>query len=366
MADTVSSLQAPDYTIHIGESSTGHLAAFLKNRKYSSIFILVDENTLQHCLPPLVTRVKKLAEAEVIELESGEKNKTVEVCTQVWRVLGELGADRRSLLVNLGGGVVTDMGGFIASAYKRGIDFVNIPTTLLAQIDASAGGKTGVDLDGLKNQVGFFADPQELYIWPGFLATLPKREIFSGFAEALKHGLIADGGYWKKLCRTEPEKEKDWTSIIARSVEIKLSIVRADPREAGLRKTLNFGHTVGHALETFYLEGSQTTLLHGEAVAAGMICEAFLSFKQCGLSEEELEEITQAVLRFFTLIHPDPVTDNRLIELMRHDKKNRSGEINCTLLEAIGKPVIDCKVNPRSIIESLNYYRSAVHRFSLS
>lgn len=366
MASPVSTLAASAYSIHIGDSSAGQLATFLKQHKFSSIFILADENSLQHCLPLLVSKVKKLTEAEIIELESGEENKTIEICMQVWRVLGELGADRNSLLINLGGGVITDMGGFIASAFKRGIAFVNIPTTLLAQIDASAGGKTGVDLEGLKNEIGLFADPKEVFIMPSFLRTLPERQLISGYAEALKHGLIADASYWEFLKTTDVSDESSWEELIRRSVQIKLDIVLADPKESGLRKRLNFGHTIGHALETFFLERAETTLLHGEAVAAGMICEAYLSVKKSGLSEEALEEITNVILNEFAAIDLDAVNDNRIVEIARHDKKNASGEINCTLLAAIGEAVINKKIAAEDIVSSLKYYRSAVHRFSIS
>lgn len=366
MASQVSTLAATTYSIHIGDAAPDQLALFLKQNKFSSIFILVDENTLQHCLPVLVTKVKKLTEAEVIELESGESNKTVEICMQVWRVLGELGADRNSLLINLGGGVITDIGGFIASTFKRGISFVNVPTTLLAQIDASAGGKTGVDLDGLKNEIGVFADPYALFIYPGFLRSLPKREMISGYAEALKHGLITDRSYWDLLKTLNVADSDSWEEIIIRSVQIKLEIVKADPKESGLRRKLNFGHTIGHAIETFFLEGSEKTLLHGEAVAAGMVCEAFLSTKNAGLTDAELDEISEILLGYYPAVELDPLHDHRLIELMRHDKKNSSGEINFTLLESIGKAVINKKSTAREIIESLNYYRTAVHRFSHS
>jgi 3-dehydroquinate synthase len=363
MVSPLSTIATPHYSIQIGNSALDQLNSFLKRNKFSKLFILVDENTLQHCLPHLIMCVKKLSEAEVIELESGEKNKTIDVCVNVWRVLGELGADRNSLLINLGGGVITDLGGFIASTYKRGIAFVNIPTTLLSQIDASAGGKTGVDLDGLKNEVGVFADPKELFIFSGFLRSLPRREMLSGFAEALKHGLIADASYWQKLKTVNLADDVSWDEIILRSVRIKSEIVESDPFESGRRKILNFGHTIGHALETFFLEGGETTLLHGEAVAAGMICESWLSNQLAGLHENELEEITQTLLQLYGSANVNNISDHRLIELMRHDKKNTNGVINFTLLDAIGKPAINKKAVAADIIEALNYYRYSANSF---
>ncbi|MDQ3108762.1 MAG: 3-dehydroquinate synthase [Bacteroidota bacterium] len=358
MASPLSTIASPNYSIQIGDAAPDQLNSFLKKNKFSKIFILVDENSLQHCLPQLVSRVKKLAEAEIIELESGEKNKTIEVCLNVWRVLGELGADRQSLLINLGGGVITDMGGFIAATFKRGIAFVNVPTTLLAQIDASVGGKTGVDLDGLKNEVGAFADPKELFVFPGFLRSLPRRQMLSGFAEALKHGLVAEKEYWDKLITVNVADDVSWDEIILRSIRIKSEIVDKDPFETGRRKVLNFGHTIGHALESFFLEGGEASLLHGEAVVVGMICESWMSNQLAGLKENELEEITQSLLQLYGTVEIDPMTDHRLIELMRHDKKNENGIIYFTLLDAIGKPVINKKAAATDIIDAINYYRT--------
>ncbi|MGL4597393.1 MAG: 3-dehydroquinate synthase, partial [Bacteroidia bacterium] len=323
--------------IYLGDDALTQLELWIKKEKMSSVFILVDENTLQHCLPRLIGRVKSLATAEIIELESGELNKTPDVVLQVWRVLSELGADRQSLIINLGGGVLTDLGGFVASTFKRGIRFLNIPTTLLAQIDASVGGKTGVDLDGLKNEIGTFTEPEAVFIYPDFLQTLSKREMLSGFAEAIKHGLIADPSYWKKIKITSIADNQAWPELIARSVEIKSDIVQDDPKEKGLRKSLNFGHTIGHALEAFFLERVSSSVLHGEAVAAGMICEAWLSNQQAKLSADELEDITQFIVQRYLPIAIDGDADHRLIELMRHDKKNEGGKIRFTLLDRIGQ-----------------------------
>ncbi|CAN5918443.1 3-dehydroquinate synthase [soil metagenome] len=358
MASLLSTIAAPNYSIQIGEAALDQLGAFLKKNKFSKIFILVDENSLQHCVPQLVSRVKKLAEAEIIELESGERNKTIDVCVNVWRVLGELGADRHSLLINVGGGVITDMGGFIAATFKRGIAFVNMPTTLLAQIDASVGGKTGVDLDGLKNEIGMFVDPKEIFVFPGFLRSLPRKQMLSGFAEALKHGLVADADYWQKLITVNIADDVSWDEIILRSIRIKSDIVQNDPFETGRRKILNFGHTIGHALESFFLERGEASLLHGEAVVAGMICESWMSNQLAGLKENELEEIKYTLLQLYGTVNVDSMDDHRLIELMRHDKKNESGSINFTLLDAIGKPIINKKAAATDIIEALNYYRN--------
>lgn len=351
------SITTGTYTIHIGENALKKLGAFLRKNNYSRHFILADENTAQHCLPRLIHQVPELAKSEIIELESGEEHKHIETCMQVWRVLGELHADRQSLLLNLGGGVITDIGGFIAATFKRGIDFVNLPTTLLAQIDASAGGKTGVDLDGLKNEVGVFADPRELFIYPPFLQTLPRRQIMSGYAEALKHGLIADAAYWDALKQIHPGDHASWERIIQRSVEIKTRITEADPKERGLRKTLNFGHTIGHAVESFFLENQQAALLHGEAVIVGMVCETWLSQQHCGLDAETTETICNFLLSRYPAIVLEPDSDHRLIELMRHDKKNVGNAIHFSLLKNIGEAVTDQVCTAEDVSAALDYYR---------
>ena len=344
--------------ITFGEKVFAKLTQFLKRNNFTSLFILVDENSLKNCMPELIARVPKLLEAEVIELESGERNKNIEVCTQVWKALGELGADRSSLFINLGGGVITDLGGFIASTFKRGITFVNIPTTLLAQVDASVGGKTGIDLGALKNEIGVFANPAELFIYTGFLKTLPKRELSSGLAEVLKHGLVADAEYWSQCIGMDLLDVDELEEIIHKSIQLKSAIVAMDPMESGERKKLNFGHTIGHAIEGLFLEREEQTMLHGEAIAIGMICESWISMKQTGLPEEQHEEITRNICRYFPLQSLSPVDDHRIVELMRHDKKNEKGEIRMVLLKTIGACYTGKSVSPALVISSLDYYRS--------
>ena len=245
----------------------------------------------------------------------------------------------------------------MASTFKRGIAFVNVPTTLLAQVDASIGGKTGVDLDGLKNEIGVFAEPRAICIYPPFLQTLGRREMMSGFAEALKHGLIADAKYWSELCRLNVADISSWDTIISRSVEIKNDIVNRDPAEGGIRKSLNFGHTVGHAVETFFLEQASVTLLHGEAIVVGMICEVYLSHRCAKLSAEKVDQITSILFDKYGTIRLEPVADHRLIELMKHEKKNTGEGINFTLLDDIGIAVVNKKCTTELILESLDFYR---------
>jgi len=355
----MTTITSTGYSVYIATGIAGEINRFFRRskNKYSGIFILVDENSLKCCYPQLVDGIDAFKEAELIEIESGEESKNIEVCAQIWSTLSEYGANRNSLFVNIGGGVIGDMGGFIASTFKRGIDFINIPTTLLAQVDASVGGKTGIDLDHLKNEIGVFSTPAAVFIDPSFLQTLDKRQLLSGFAEIIKHALIADPAYWKAVKKADLSKANDLEGLIERSVSIKNSVVEADPKEKNLRKILNFGHTIGHAIETFSLESDhKKTVLHGEAVAAGMVCEAYLSHKLNKLPRKELEEITQFILGLFKDTTLGQMDFHRLIELMKHDKKNGKGDINFSLLSSIGKCEINKKAKADQIIEALNYY----------
>lgn len=350
--DELLTIDAGQYEVLLGDGIFDHLAGLLSERNYSKLFLLVDENTEKHCMPELVSRVEALQDAEILEIESGEENKSIEVCVQLWNALSELGADRRALIVNLGGGVIGDMGGFVASTFKRGIHFINIPTTLLAQVDASVGGKLGIDLGSLKNEIGVFNYPQAVYVYPGFLRTLDVRQLRSGFSEMVKHSLIADAQYWKQLAAIDHTDPDELELLIPASIEIKNRIVLSDPHEKNERRALNFGHTIGHAFESLSL-GSESPLLHGEAVAAGMICEAFLSHKAAGLSEAWLNEITEYIFSLFGDVTLPPGSHDELIALMHHDKKNEHGRINFTLLQAIGKHSINCYCNASDIEEAL-------------
>jgi 3-dehydroquinate synthase len=344
------------YNIYLGNDASAALHSFFSETAYSSLFILADEHTKKSCLPKIKRYLPALRNARVIVIKSGEKNKTIQTCIKIWDELSKQNADRRSLLINLGGGVITDMGGFAASTFKRGIDFVNFPTTLLAQVDASIGGKTGVDFNQFKNQVGLFAFPKAVFVIPAFLKTLSKRELLSGFAEVIKHGLISDLHYWKKIKSTNPLHTKNWEKVILKSIEIKNSIVSADAYEEGIRKYLNFGHTIGHAVESSSLK-SKKPLLHGEAIATGMICEAYLSHKYCGLKTQELNEIIATITAAF---HPKPIPypADKLIERMYQDKKNNNSEINFSLLSAIGKAEINNFCNKSLIEESIIFFNS--------
>lgn len=322
---------------------------------YSQISVLTDENTSKYCLPEImeVLPVNTLQ----IQVHSGEEHKHLQTCTTIWEALTMEGFDRKSLLINLGGGVITDMGGFCAATYKRGITFINIPTTLLSQVDASVGGKLGVDFNGFKNHIGLFQEPEAVLIDPLFLDTLPEAELRSGYAEVVKHALIADSGHWKKLLETNWQ-EQDWQQIINHSVAIKHRITTEDPTEKGLRKVLNFGHTVGHAVESYFLEPEhgEKKLLHGEAVAIGMICETYLSQQKSGLTNAAVKEICQYISNIWPFISIHEKAFELIMDLALQDKKNEKGVINCTLLSQIGEAVINRAINRNEIEKSLNWY----------
>lgn len=323
---------------------------YIQNNAFSSITILVDENSEKYCLPLLDLPV----EYKLIRILSGEKNKTINTCMEIWEALTDQQADRNALLVNLGGGVIGDMGGFCAATYKRGISFVNIPTTLLAMVDASVGGKLGVDFNGYKNHVGLFREPDKVFIDSSFLKTLPKNQVMSGFAEVIKHGLIADSGHWKELMET-PIENMNWDSIISSSVKIKLSVVKSDFLESGMRKSLNFGHTIGHAIES-YLLNTEREILHGEAVAAGIILESYLSEKVMGLSEENNSKIRNFIVQLYSAIDIRKTDYEGIKSIMKQDKKNTGREIKYTLITKPGEAKWDCKVPEELVGEALDYY----------
>jgi len=332
---------------------SGDLNAFFKENSFSQIAVLVDENTRKKCLPLIENSLPKF---EVIQIQSGESNKTLTTCEIIWGSLSEKHFDRKSLLINLGGGVICDIGGFVASTYKRGIAFLNIPTSLLAQADASIGGKTGIDFQGFKNQIGTFNDALGIIIHTLFLKTLPDREIKAGFAEIIKHGLIADKNFFEKLGNIILS-DYSWDESIMNSIRIKHNIVSQDRFEAGIRKALNFGHTIGHAIESYFLN-THTPLLHGEAIAIGMVCEAFLSKEQAGLKEEELQHIVSVISRFFEkrMIPEEGV--ETLLELLGQDKKNENGEIRVTLIPEIGKALVNQVMSLEEAKRSISYFNA--------
>lgn len=344
------------------EDSLIQLNSFLAEKNYSKIFFLTDSNTHDFCLPLVLSELEKTSTYEIIEIPPGEESKAIEIVIQVWETLSELNATRNSLLVNLGGGVVTDMGGFIASTYKRGIDFIHIPTSLLAMIDASVGGKTGIDLNQIKNQIGTFAQPQMIFIYSEFLQTLPKRDLSSGFAEMLKHGLIQDKNHWNNLIQIKDLDVKNIEPLIRDSIHIKKEVVEKDPLEKGLRKILNFGHTIGHAVESLFMD-TENPLLHGEAIAIGMLVESILSFENELISKEELDEIFSNLIKIYgkTQINENSIDD--LIGLMKHDKKNQQDSISFSLIDGIGNCKYDILLSEIQISEGIILYNRKLDNF---
>lgn len=348
-------IQSDNYPVYF-ENSINELINFVRQGGYSKFFILTDEHTGVHCLPVITDKLNETDNYDLIEISAGEESKGIDFCIGVWKMLIDFDADRKSLMINLGGGVISDMGGFAASTYKRGIDFVHVPTTLLAQVDASVGGKTGIDIDSIKNIIGTFTSPKAVFIDFNFLKTLPKRQILSGMAEMLKHGLIVDAAYWGALKQSDLSNLSD--ELIYRSVQIKNKIVIEDPTEKRIRKALNFGHTIGHAVETHSLLHDKNYLTHGEAVAIGMICEAYLSHQKTGLPEIEFSEITKVISRLYPKYFIKESSFDALFVLMQKDKKNENGHINCTLLTHIGQCSIDNICTKLELYESLRYYIS--------
>jgi 3-dehydroquinate synthase len=329
---------------------------FLHGKAFSKIFILVDENTHEYCLPTLLGNMETDLNFEILEIEAGEEMKNIQTANQLWEILTEMQADRKALMINLGGGVITDMGGFVASTYKRGIPFINIPTTLLSMCDASIGGKTGIDLMHYKNMVGTFTFPEQIFVYPEFLQTLPFKELRSGFAEMLKHGLIANKQHWNHLIQIHKLDVEAVIPHIQTSMDIKQDVVEKDFHEKDIRKTLNFGHSIGHAIESLCLEQGNP-VLHGEAVAAGMISEAHLSYLEGILSKEDSEIIIENIMRYYPYLDISDFSNDDICALLLNDKKNVDSKINFSLLSGIGSCVYDHQSSQSHILQSLEFYR---------
>ena len=348
--------------IIISENLERDVAEAVGRCPHDRLFVLADTTTHRHCWP-LLAGLECLREAQLITISPTDGHKNLESLSHVWQALQEGGATRHSLLLNLGGGMVTDLGGFAASTFKRGIDFINIPTTLLAMVDASVGGKTGFNFDGLKNEIGVFNDAKFVILDTEFLRTLDAHNVRSGYAEMLKHGLISDNKHWADLLNfnlAQPDL-KHLQTLLAKSVGVKEKIVEKDPKEKGIRKALNFGHTFGHAFESYslraYEQNGKTPLLHGYAVAYGLICELYLSAIKTGFPTEKMHQ-TVRFIRDYYGNYPITCDDyDKLIDLMRHDKKNNSGVINFTLLSDVGQININQTASDDEIKECLDFYR---------
>ncbi len=342
----------PSSHISIQNNPTFLLDDFLSGKDYSSITVLTDSNTHILCYPLIQTN---LPDHSVINIAAGEENKNLESCKLIWEKLTERQLDRHSLMVILGGGVLGDMGGFCAATFKRGIDFILMPTTLLSQVDASVGGKLGIDFQNFKNHIGVFCQPTATLICPAFLTSLPERELRSGFAEIIKHCLISDKNMWDVI-RKRSLNQQNWNELITHSVAFKKHVIEADPREKGLRKILNFGHTIGHAVESYFLD-SDNRLFHGEAISVGMITESYIAHQKNLLSSIALNEIKDYLKQIYPKVAL-PDTYEQIMKLVLQDKKNKSNKILMALTEGIGHARWDVEVSPGEIEEALKYYQS--------
>lgn len=348
-------IKSNTYSIYFIDYGFKKLCNFVNKNNYSKIFVHVDNNTKTHCLNVFNKKIKNI-KFEIIVSDEGEDNKNLDSCIKLWTILSNKNADRRSLIINLGGGVVGDMGGFLASTYKRGIDYINIPTTLLSMVDASIGGKTGVDFNFLKNQIGTFHEPRMIVIDPVFLKTLNKDEILSGYAEILKHSIISKNELFERLISKENFSYSD-LEIIRNSIIIKNSIVLIDKKELKERKALNFGHTLGHAIETNSMI-KKKRLLHGFSISVGFILEGYISYILLNFPREKLELIKNHVIKSFGKIDFSSTDINDIQKLLIHDKKNSHGKINFLLLKDIGQPVYDLQVDNSLIKEAFEFYNS--------
>ncbi|WNJ21296.1 3-dehydroquinate synthase [Pontibacter sp. G13] len=342
-----------EYPIHIGVGAIPALIRLLENSNYSQIIVLSDDNTARACYPLIQSELPPHIH---ITVPAGEAHKNLETCTNIWEQMTQANIDRKAIMLNLGGGVIGDMGGMAAGLYKRGIDFIQIPTTLLSQVDASVGGKLGIDFHGFKNHIGLFREPKGVFIEPEFLKTLPESEIRSGFAEIVKHHLIADKAAWAELQLQQRMQDWNLTQLIQHSVAIKARIVEADPLERGIRKALNFGHTIGHAVESTFLEAGEP-MLHGDAVAIGMICESWIAHTLRLISDQELEAITAYIQAVYPFRQIPMEWQEEILDRTRNDKKNEGGLILCSLLEGIGKAAVNQPITREQIADALAYYR---------
>lgn len=333
------------------------LVSAISECEHDRIFVLTDETTQQLCWPK-IKNFKALKDCTPIIIKATDTHKNLDTLAEVWQALSNGGATRHSLMINLGGGMVTDLGGFAASTFKRGIDFINIPTTLLAMVDASVGGKTGINFGGLKNEIGVFSDSRFVIINTQFLDTLDYDNICSGYAEMLKHGLISDERTWAELVTFDLENPdlSQLQRMVADSIKVKERIVETDPHEHGIRKALNLGHTMGHAFESFAMRRG-TPILHGYAVAYGLISELYMSARKTAFPTDRMHQTVRFIRENYGTLNITCDDYPTLIELMHHDKKNTSGIINFTLLGNVGDIRINQTATEEEIKEALDFFR---------
>jgi len=350
-------IQTSEYPIIISDHISSHIDTFISESHYSSIYILMDENIMEHCWPKISMHSETLKDAELLVIEAGEAQKDIEIAIQLWQALSEYQADRSSLIVNFGGGVISDLGGFIASTFKRGIDFINIPTSLLAMVDAGVGGKTGINLQQYKNQIGLFSHPQAIFIQYDFLETLDDKHLRNGYAEMLKHGIIADEQLWNSLKNINTITTENIIPYISNSIQIKVDIVEQDPLEKGIRKALNFGHTIGHLIETFSLQNDKDPILHGEAVAIGMIIESYVSMARSALDTNDFNEIEMYLTSLYSKYNIPDFFWQEYERIINQDKKKEGKKLNFTFVNKIGTVDINQDCSFEEIKKAIMYYK---------
>ena len=332
----------------------------LSSNKFSSIFVLVDDNTNKFCLDIFLEKTK-IKQFKKIIINPGEQNKNIDTCLIIWDKLNTHKADRKSLIINLGGGVLTDIGGFVASTYLRGINFINVPTTLLGMVDAAHGGKTGIDFKLLKNQIGVFNDPLEVILDSDYLTTLSKDEFLNGYAEVFKHSLLTDKNDLNFNSLIKLDFYKDVGYIIDKYSQIKKEVVQKDRFESNHRKILNLGHTIGHAIESYSYKSSEINeLKHGEAIIIGLITELYISHKQLNFPVSDLENVKKNILKYFKTVDLSDKDIEEIHNLMIYDKKNEGSKINFVLLKSIGEPLIDQETSKELFVESFKFYNSSL------
>ena len=346
-----------DTLIYLDHQSFHSFDKWLHSNNFDSIFIIADENTSVKCLPILLKHVPFLNNSCVIQMESGESSKSIEQVQTICSYLINKHITRHSLIVNLGGGVVCDLGGFVASVIKRGVKFINIPTTLMSQIDAAIGGKVAVNMQNHKNQIGLFNDPEIVFVYTPFLLSLSNDDLISAQAEILKYGLIYDNLLWEK-CKFDLNNEKiNLESVISDCIKIKIKIVESDYYDYQERRILNFGHSISHAIESVFLSVKEQPISHGFALSVGLICETYISYKKFEFSVEKLNIIVDSILSIFPKINLEKDMDEMVLKYLKSDKKNQNGLYNFTLIEDIGFAVINCSVSDIQVINALDYYR---------
>tara|TARA_Y100001954_G_C15758301_1_gene577643 strand:+ start:314 stop:1387 length:1074 start_codon:yes stop_codon:yes gene_type:complete len=343
-------------SIQIIEKKIDLFRNFIHKNNISRIFIIVDSNSKKYCLKDFISINPSLANSKVVEINSGEQSKSIKVLNQICSQLIDLQIDRSSLIINLGGGVVSDVGGFVASVIKRGVNFINIPTTLMAQIDAAIGGKVALNINKYKNQIGLFADPDKVIIYPDFLKTLPSEEILSAQAEVLKYGLISSQLFWNKITSKQFSITSSLKFIISNCVRMKVDVVNQDYYDYSERRKLNFGHSISHAIEALFFNEFDS-ISHGLALSVGIICESYISKIKFGFNDSKLNTIVNAVLNQFPHIFIDSKYDNKILAFIHGDKKKSNSSLNFTLIKNIGIAVVNCSVSNEEIFSSLEFYR---------